>query len=112
MKYIISALLLFLCQASYAENEWYWGTVNSVNTLGSDGSFQVSLENTDVKNNCSNDRVNFYVEDMGLERAKLAFSLALSAFAAGKKWGVVIDLPPSEATCNASPTASQGAGIS
>jgi hypothetical protein len=55
--------------------------------------------------------VYFKVSDMGAERAKAALSMVLTAFAANKDWGVVIDLPMAEDICSASSTASQGAGI-
>ncbi|MCH2157269.1 MAG: hypothetical protein MK096_00620 [Oleiphilaceae bacterium] len=110
-KYLMFILLTLVCSSSYAGNKWYWGTITSMTTKGSDGSFEVYLDNPNIKSNCLYDRVHFKADEMGSERTKAALSFALSAFAAGKEWGVVIDLPISEARCYASPSASQGAGI-
>ncbi len=107
----IATFLSLFCFHANAANSWYWGKVIKIQTLGEYGSFYVYLDNENVKSNCLNNRVEFTVNNMGIERTKSAFALALSAFAAGKEWGVVIDLPTSEATCSASPTATQGAGI-
>ena len=111
MKKFIFLFLILLGSNSYAANAWYWGKVISIYTVNSDGSFQVVLDNESIKNFCVYDRVDFKVADMGGERTKAALSMALAAFASGKVWGVVVDLPASEQRCIASPTASQGAGI-
>ena len=110
-KLVIGLLTCFLWDGAYAANAWYWGEVVKIQTLGGDGSFQVQLENQHIKDFCTDDKVNFLAVDMGVERTKIAFSMALAAFASGVVWGVVVDLPTSESVCNASATASQGAGI-
>ncbi len=112
MKNCLAVILFVLSSSSVlASNAWYTGKVLSINTLGSDGSFQISLDNQAIKNGCLYGVVSFKVSDMGLERTKSAFSLALTAFATGRDWGVVIDMPITEQVCSASSTAGQGASI-
>ncbi|WP_102796413.1 hypothetical protein [Bowmanella denitrificans] len=107
------AVLFFMLFAfcSYAENAWYWGKVTTLITSGPDGSFQVHLENQDIKSKCTNGVVYFKVSHMGLERTKLAYAMGLAALTSGREWGVVVDLPNNGAMCFASSTASQGAGL-
>lgn len=111
MKKVIFLVLLAFCAQANAANTWYWGKVNNIVTLHQDGSFIVQLENDDIESGCLYSRVQFMVPDMGAERTKAALSLAMTAFAADKEWGVVIDMPVALDVCRASPTASQGAGI-
>jgi len=111
MKRVTCLALLVFCAQSNAANTWYWGKVNNIITLHEDGSFIVKLENDDIESGCLYSRVQFMVPDMGSERTKAAFSLAMTAFAADKEWGVVINMPIDLDVCRASSTASQGAGI-
>ena len=112
LKTIISAVLLVLSSSAAASNAWYWGKVKKIQTLSSDGSFLIYLENNTLNATCRDDRVEFHVADMGAERTRSALTMALAAFTAGKDWGVVIDLPTTpDSICYASTTASQGAGI-
>lgn len=112
MKSIIVCLLVLTTAEAVAGNAWYWGQISSIRTTGADGSFELNLENDNIKRGCKWDRVYFRVEDMGVERTKAALSLALTAFTSEKEWGVVIDIPRNtEGVCDASSTASQGAGI-
>ena len=94
-----------------AANSWYWGQVIKVITSESDGSFTVHIDNADLLSTCAYGRVKFLVSDMGSERTKAALSMALMAFAAGKEYGVVVDLPPVGNECFASRTTTQGAGV-
>lgn len=110
-RYLLFLLLIAFNTNVYSDNHWYWGEISRISTLGDDGSFEIYLDNQDIVSRCLYDRVYFKASDMGLERTKAALSMALSAFVAGKSWGVVIDLPETEQACYASPTASQGAGI-
>ncbi len=110
-KFVAALILIFVISNSYAGNAWYWGGITSIRTSGADGSFEVDMNNSDVKSFCKWDRVYFRVADMGAERTKVALSMALTAFTASKNWGVVIDLSSTEEICYASPTASQGSGI-
>ncbi|MEM9384816.1 MAG: hypothetical protein AAGA68_07125 [Pseudomonadota bacterium] len=116
MKYfvkasIIMALVIAATTPAQATNRWFYGPVTQVITLHDDGSFFVYIDNVDIKSSCDYDRVSFEVSDMGAERTKAALSMALSAFAADRQFGVVIDFPPSGTACKASSTATQGAGI-
>ncbi|MCI5138303.1 MAG: hypothetical protein D3922_07780 [Candidatus Electrothrix sp. AR1] len=108
--------ILFFSSGAFAINNWYYGKVTHLQTMGSDGSFIVYTDNQTILNVCQYKRVNFRVSDMGQERTKLAFLMALAAYTAGRRWGVVINLPEEipdgyEQGCYASSTASQGAGI-
>ncbi|WP_036179919.1 hypothetical protein [Marinomonas sp. MED121] len=108
----IFVMLFCLCSFSvYAGNAWYFGKVTKIYTLGSDGSFQISVNNSSLLSNCLYERVNFSVTNMGAERTKAALSMAMTAFASGKEWGVVVDIANSGEICEASSTASQGAGV-
>ncbi|TQV72210.1 hypothetical protein FLL45_18500 [Aliikangiella marina] len=116
MKKLVSLLFasVFLVTShnAFASNAWYWGKVNKIQTLSPDGSFLIYLENNTLKNTCRDNRVEFHVAHMGAERTQVAMSMALTAFTAGKEWGVVVNLPTTaESVCYASSTASQGAGI-
>lgn len=112
MKKIFLCLLVsFGALNANAENAWYWGEVTQLNTLGPDGSFEVRINHPDLISICTYNNVRFKAADMGSERTKAALSMALAAFMGGKKFGVVLDLPSSAMICEASPTASQGAGI-
>ncbi|WP_459924012.1 hypothetical protein [Desulfatiferula olefinivorans] len=116
MKVGIILSVILTASSAYAKNSWKYGHVTHIQTLGSDGSFMVYMDNETVKAVCQYQRVYFRVSDMGVERTKLAYSMALSAYLSGKRWGVVIDLPteiPDDymQSCDASSTASQGAGI-
>jgi len=112
MKKFLSLIALLLSNAVLAGNAWYEGKVTNIITLSEDGSFTVYLDNPDIKNTCKSKRVNFKVVDMGVERTKLAFTMAITALTADRTWGVVVDLPTTVGTiCNASSTASQGALI-
>lgn len=95
----------------YAVNAWYEGTVTNLQTLGPDGSFIVRIDNQTIKDDCLHSRISFRVQDMGYERTKIAFSMALAAFASGKTYGVVVNITTANEICYASATASQGAGI-
>jgi len=110
---IILILLITLSSNTHATNAWYYGKISSVVTLGANGSFQVKFDNPEVQANCKYKVVYFNVSDMGLERTKLAFSMALTAFTTDKEWGVVINLPEAseDLTCSAASNSSQGAGI-
>lgn len=114
MKLKLLTCLLLLLPLTYASavNNWCWGKVTLIQTLQSDGSFIIHVDNPGIKNIYQYDRVFFQVSDMGAERTKAALSMALTVLTAGKTWGVVIDLPTTpESTCYTSATASQGAGI-
>ena len=110
-KYVLFLLTFFVTVSAQASDAWYWGNVTRIITNGSDGSFEILIDNPTIQSVCQNQIVFFKVNDMGLERTKNALSLALSAFMAGKEWGVVVDLPLTDGPCYASSTASQGAGI-
>ena len=111
----LSLVTLVLSAASIAPasagNAWYWGQITQVITSEPDGSFIVYIDNADLLSTCAYDRVNFLVSDMGPERTKAALSMVLMAFAAGKEYGVVVNLPPAGNECFASRTATQGAGV-
>ncbi|MPY24445.1 hypothetical protein [Shewanella sp. YLB-07] len=112
MKIFLSIFLLTSFSFnSHAVNAWYWGEVSNISAYSSDGSFEVEMSNENIANFCIGNSVRFRVSDMGVERTKIAMSMVLTAFALGKDWGVVIDLPSTTETCYASSTASQGAGI-
>lgn len=110
-KLIIGLAMLVFSGSLSAANQWYWGNLKSIESLGSDGSFLVYMENATIKQACSIDQIQFKVSDMGAERTKVALSMALTAFSSNKEWGVVIDLPSVESVCYASATTSTGAGI-
>ncbi len=110
-KYLIFLITFFIGASAHAGNAWYWGNITRINTNGSDGSFEIYIDNPTIQNVCQDQLVFFKVNNMGLERTKSALSLALSALMGGKEWGVVVDLPSSGGQCYASSTASQGAGI-
>lgn len=111
-KIIASLVISLACINAFAGNAWYWGKVTKIQTLHSDGSFLAYVDNDAIKANCKYDRVEFLVSDMGLERTKLAYSMALTSISTGNKWGVVLDMPASEDICRVPASASQGAGIS
>ena len=112
MKKLILILMFILPFQAMAVNKWYYGKVTQIQTSTSDGSFMVYIENNQIGEICNYSRVFFTVGSMGVERTRLAFSLALAAYSGDKNWGVVVDLPTTpDSTCYASATASQGAGI-
>ena len=112
MKKLMLILMIILPIQAMAANKWYYGKVTQIQTSTSDGSFMVYVENNDIAEICAYSRVYFLVSNMGAERTRLAFSLALAAYSSDKRWGVVIDMPETAgSTCLASATASQGAGI-
>lgn len=104
-------MLCFSVTNAIAGNKWYRGSITYLQTLGPDGSFIVYLDNEEIKSNCAYKRIKFLVEDMGYERTKLAFSMALTALTANKTYGVVVDISGLGEVCHASGTASQGADI-
>ncbi|WP_444996217.1 hypothetical protein [Aliikangiella sp. IMCC44359] len=110
-KYLFFLLAALVSLNVQAGNAWYWGKVIQINTSGNDGSFEILIDNPNIENFCSDKLVFFKASNMGAERTKAALSLAVAAFMGGKEWGVVVDLPSSVNRCDASPTASQGAGI-
>lgn len=111
MKTLLIAIVTFFSVSSFAGNTWYYGEVTRIQTYESDGSFQIYVDNQDLITNCLYQRVNFRVANMGAERTKAALSMAMTAFVSGKEWGVVVDIVNPNEVCEASSTASQGAGI-
>lgn len=94
-----------------AVNRGFYGKVTQLSALGSDGSFLVYIDNQELLDTCRFKRVYFRVAHMGIERTKLAFSMALTAFSTDKSYGVVVDLPEIDGVCNASSTSSIGVMI-
>ena len=88
---IISLIVLLLSAATaHAGPAWYAGPVDRVSPFGSDGSFLVTLENG-VLNDCMHNYAYFYVGQLGLERVKNAYAIALTSITTGKEMGIVID---------------------
>lgn len=110
-KYILAILIMFTSMQAYAANAWYFGSVTQVITHQDDGSFIVYLDNQTIKDTCLYKRVNFTVANMGLERTKVAMSMAMTALVSGKQFGVVVDLPTQGSICSVPSSSSQGAGI-
>lgn len=108
---IAAILTILLSGSANAANSWYWGEVNRVLTLGSDGSFLIYIDNSTIVENCAHERIVFQVSDMGSERTKAALTMAMTAFVSGKLYGVVVDLPSAGNVCYASATSTQGAGL-
>ncbi len=106
----IGSLLVSVFVAN-AQNRGFHGKVTELVTLGSDGSFMVYINNQELIDTCFHKRVYFRVSHMGIERTKLAFSMALTAFSADKSYGVIVDLPEVGGICNVSSTSSTGAYI-
>ena len=107
---VVLVAVLFASSAS-AGNAWYKGKVRSLLTSESDGSFMVYYDNSIIDDTCASKRVLFTVNNMGLERTKLAYAMALTALTTGKEYGLVIDIPSQGSVCYASISVSQGAGI-
>ena len=110
-KILIAVTLLVASLNVMASNQWYQGHVTNIITYKNDGSFEVQIDNSTINNTCLYSRVDFLVDDMGLERTKAALSMAMASFLTGKLFGVVVDLPSPGQICHASPTASQGTSI-
>ena len=109
---IAIALLLSIAwtQEAAAVNKWYWGQVTQIITHRDDGSFIVYVDHPVLLADCLHKRVNVSVDELGAERTKAALSMALAAFAANKRFGVVVDIVTSGEVCVVSNT-TQGAGI-
>lgn len=102
------ALLGLAAPTANAANVWYWGTLSKVVALGADGSFNFVMNNSTLTSSCpSGINFNAAASEMGAERTKIAFAMAMLAFSSDREFGVVVNLP----ICKASPTSTQGAGI-
>jgi hypothetical protein len=88
---IVLIVILFLMPLSaVSENQWYRGVVNRVSLLGADGTFLVTLDNGALSD-CSYGYVRFSVGELGQDRVKMAYTLAITSLTTGRPMGVVID---------------------
>lgn len=76
---------------------WYLGKVTQVITYEGDGSFTVYMDDASIQSICESGRVRVEVSNLGIERTKAAFSMALTALTTGKTYEVVLDLPTTAA---------------
>lgn len=88
-------VLIFILSGVYSSvthsaPNWYSGVVNRVALAGSDGSFLVTF-NSSALSDCEWGYVYFNVSQLGLERVRNAYAIALISLSAGRSMRVVID---------------------
>ncbi|MFA0813634.1 hypothetical protein [Microbulbifer epialgicus] len=92
MKKLLSILFLLIFSSSaLADRAWYRGTINRIWTLGSDGSFIITLKETSVLSDCKWNYAYFTLTEQTPEKLRNSLTLALSGFHAGTTVGLEID---------------------
>ena len=87
---IFLLMILFMPAPVFSANAWYRGVVNRVALVGADGSFIVTFSNA-VLSDCAWSYANFYVSELGAERVKMSYAMAITSLTTGRSMGIVID---------------------
>ncbi|WP_157533487.1 hypothetical protein [Microbulbifer variabilis] len=90
-KFFSILLLLIFSSSAFADRAWYRGTINRIWTLGSDGSFIITVKEDSVLSDCKWKYAYFTLTEQTPEKLRNSLSLALSAFHAGTTVGLEID---------------------
>jgi len=89
-RYLTMLSLLALSYSVSAENQWYVGPVYRIAFISGDGSFLASFKNG-VLDDCKNKNVSFKSNDVGPERLKGVYTMAITSLTTGVNMGVVIN---------------------
>jgi len=89
MKKLILIVILFLPLTSYGQAAWYFGKITRIWHYGADG-FILKFD-SNALSDCKHNYVYFSQKRLGEAHKNATYSMALSAFHAGQKVGVVIN---------------------
>lgn len=101
IKKALTVILLLNCSPVFAAPAWYLGTINRFWPNDPNGGFIITFTAPSSLDDCKYSYAYFRTTDIQPDLLKNAFSVALSAFHAGSKVGVVIDKGPAGEYCNA-----------